>query len=69
MRAVVKAQGCLGDLRRHGFRYEFTTAGAVHDFWQSIRLRRTVGEVKPTYQYQRDVEAFFRHSPAVVRDE
>jgi UDP-glucose 4-epimerase len=56
-------------LRRHGFRYDFTSAGAVQDFWQSVRLRQTVGEVEPTYRYERDVEAFFRHSPAVVRDE
>ena len=55
-------------LRRHGFRYEFTSAGAVEDFWQSVRLRQTVGEVEPAYRYERDVEAFFRHSPAVVRD-
>jgi UDP-glucose 4-epimerase len=34
-----------------------------------VRLRQTVGEVEPTYRYERDVEAFFRHSPAVVRDE
>jgi UDP-glucose 4-epimerase len=56
-------------LRRHGFRYEHTSAGAVQDFWQSVRLRQTVGEIEPTYRYERDVEAFFRHSPAVVRDE
>jgi UDP-glucose 4-epimerase len=56
-------------LRRHGFRYEYTTAGAVEHFWRSVRLRQTVGEVEPTYTYERDVEAFFRHSPAVVRVE
>ena len=32
------------------------------------RLRRTVGATEPTYRYERDVEQFFRHSPAVVRD-
>jgi len=26
-----------------------------------------VGESRPSYRYERDVEAFFRHSPAVVR--
>jgi UDP-glucose 4-epimerase len=56
-------------LRRHGFRYEYTSAGAVEHFSQAVRLRQTVGEVEPTYRYERDVEAFFRHSPAVVRDE
>jgi UDP-glucose 4-epimerase len=55
-------------LRGQGFRYEFTSAGAVEDFWRAERLRRTVGEVEPRYRYERDVEAFFRHSPAVVRD-
>src|SRR5688572_22604661 len=56
-------------LRRHGFRYDFTSAGAVEDFWQAERLRRTVGEVEPHYRYERDVEAFFRHSPAVRQDD
>ncbi|MCU1379400.1 MAG: nucleoside-diphosphate-sugar epimerase [Acidimicrobiales bacterium] len=56
-------------LRRHGFRYDYTSAGAVEHFWQAVRLRETVGEVEPIYRYERDVEAFFRHSPAVVRDE
>ena len=56
-------------LRRHGFRYEFTSAGAVEDFWKAERLRRTVGEVEPHYRYERDVEAFFRHSPAVRQND
>ena len=56
-------------LRRAGFQYDFTTAGAVEDFWQTVRLRQTVGDVEPHYRYERDVENFFRHSPAVVRDE
>jgi UDP-glucose 4-epimerase len=55
-------------LRQQGFRYEHTSAGAVESFWQALRLRRTVGELPPTYRYERDVEAFFRHSPAVIRD-
>ena len=33
-----------------------------------MRLRRTVGDSEPTYRYERDVEQFFRHSPAVLRD-
>jgi len=56
-------------LRRQGFQYEFTTAGTIEDFWQTCRLRQTVGEIEPRYRYERDVENFFRHSPAVVRDE
>jgi len=31
------------------------------------RISQTVGD-KPAYRYERDVEQFFRHSPAVVRD-
>ena len=34
-----------------------------------LRIRRTVGKTSPEYQYERDVEQFFRHSPAVVRDD
>ena len=37
-------------------------------FVESVRLRQTVGSHTPTYRYERDVEQFFRHSPAVVRD-
>ena len=33
-----------------------------------LRLRSTVGESQRTYRYERDVEQFFRHSPAVLRD-
>jgi UDP-glucose 4-epimerase len=55
-------------LKQAGFRYSFSTAGAVEHFWQSVRLRRTVGEHEPEFVYERDVENFFRHSPAVVRD-
>jgi UDP-glucose 4-epimerase len=54
-------------LRRAGFEYRYTSAGAVRAFAESARLRRTVGDPAP-YRYQRDVEQFFRHSPAVVRD-
>jgi UDP-glucose 4-epimerase len=55
-------------LKDTGFRYAYTSAGAVQSFAEAARLRRTVGEVRPRYRYERDVEAFFRHSPAVVRD-
>ena len=34
----------------------------------ALRLRRTVGEDESTYHYERDIEQFFRHSPAIVRD-
>ena len=54
--------------KRMGFRYRYSTAGAVEAFARSLRLERTVGDKNPTYRYQRDVETFFRHSPAVIRD-
>ena len=55
-------------LKRTGFKYQYTSAGTVERYWQTVRLRKTVGEKEPTYRYQRDVESFFRHSPAVVRE-
>lgn len=54
-------------LKAAGFRYRYNTAGAVGRFVGAARLRRSVGDVAPHYRYQSDVEAFFRHSPAVVR--
>ena len=53
--------------KRAGFRYAYTTAGAVEAFAQGLRLAGTIGNKHPTYRYERDVEDFFRHSPAVVR--
>jgi UDP-glucose 4-epimerase len=55
-------------LKRAGFQYRYTTAGAVQNFAEASRLRSAVGDSRPAYRYERDVEAFFRHSPAVVRD-
>jgi UDP-glucose 4-epimerase len=55
-------------LKDAGFTYRFTTAGAVRKFVEAERLRRVVGETEPTYRYESDVESFFRHSPAVVRN-
>jgi UDP-glucose 4-epimerase len=54
-------------LKEAGFTYRYTSAGAVENFARARRLRRTVGPTPPAYTYERDVEAFFRHSPAVVR--
>ena len=54
-------------LRNAGFDYLSTSAGAVRAFAEAARLRHTVGD-EDTYRYERDVEQFFRHSPAVVRD-
>jgi UDP-glucose 4-epimerase len=57
-------------LKRAGFDYRYTSAGAVAAFIEALRLRRTVGsDREAAYTYERDVEQFFRHSPAIVRDE
>jgi len=56
-------------LRRTGFDYRDTSAGAVHRFARTIRLRRHVGRRSPAYTYEHDVEQFFRHSSAVVPDD
>jgi UDP-glucose 4-epimerase len=56
-------------LQRAGFRYGYTSAGTVQAFVESMRLRETFGSASTGYRYERDVENFFRHSPAVVRDE
>jgi UDP-glucose 4-epimerase len=55
-------------IKRAGFTFEHTSAGAVESFWQAVRLRKTVGARTSAYVYEPDVEQFFRHSPAVVRD-
>ena len=55
--------------KRAGFRYRYSTAGTVDAFARSLRLERAVGENNPTYKYERDVETFFRHSPAVLRSD
>jgi UDP-glucose 4-epimerase len=55
-------------LKEQGFEYHYTSAGAVRAFAEAARLRGTVGG-GATYRYERDVEQFFRHSPAVVRDQ
>jgi UDP-glucose 4-epimerase len=55
-------------LKDKGFCYEHTTAGTVKAFAEEARLRATVGDPNPTYRFEQDVETFFRHSPAVVRE-
>ncbi|MEO6629749.1 MAG: hypothetical protein ABIP03_14420, partial [Aquihabitans sp.] len=52
-----------------GFEYRYTTAGAVEAFVETLRLRQTVGHQDQNYRYEEDVEQFFRHSPAVLRDQ
>ncbi len=51
-----------------GFHYSYTSAGTVENYAQSLRLRSTVGGGEPEYTYQADVEQFFKHSPAVLRE-
>lgn len=55
-------------LKEAGFTYRYSSAAAVENFARARRLRHTVGKTPPDYTYERDVEAFFRHSPAVVRN-
>ncbi|CAN5176878.1 NAD-dependent epimerase/dehydratase family protein [soil metagenome] len=52
-----------------GFTYRYNSAGAVQAFVEAVRLRRAVGDGDVGYRYQEDVEQFFRHSPAVLRDQ
>jgi UDP-glucose 4-epimerase len=57
-------------LKRAGFEYQTTSAGAVRSFAEAARLRGALGRAdRPPYHYERDVEDFFRHSPAVVREQ
>jgi UDP-glucose 4-epimerase len=55
-------------LKSTGYGFRYTTAGAVENFIRAVRLRRSSGTAPPGYTYEADVEQFFRHSPAVVRD-
>jgi UDP-glucose 4-epimerase len=50
-----------------GFRYQYTSAGTVENYARAVRLRSTVG-TEPEYRYEADVEQFFKHSPAVMRE-
>jgi UDP-glucose 4-epimerase len=50
-----------------GFTYRYSSAGAVESFARANNLRRAVGNPGPGYQYEQDVEHFFRRSQAVVR--
>ena len=58
------------DTRRlvdQGFRYRYTSAGAVESFVEAKRLRRGTGHRPESYVYEREVEQFFQHSPTVIR--
>lgn len=55
-------------LQQAGFRYHHTSAGTVESYAMAMRARRSMGAPARSYTYERDVEQFFRHSPAVVRE-
>jgi len=55
-------------LKQVGFDYRYTSAGTVADFVEALRIRDVAGSREAAYQYERDVEQFFRHSPAVIRE-
>lgn len=54
--------------KRAGYRYRYSTIGTVDAFARGMRLERTIGDNHPSYRYERDVETFFRHSPAVIHE-
>lgn len=51
-----------------GFEYRYTTPATVEAFARARRLERVVG-APPAYEYEPDVEDFFRNSRAIVRPE
>jgi UDP-glucose 4-epimerase len=55
-------------LKEAGFTYLYDTAATVAEHVGAVRLQRSVGSPSPTYQYEQDVEDFFRRSPAVLRE-
>ena len=48
-------------------KYQYSNAGTVEAFARGLRLAKTIGDKHPAYRYEREVEDFFRHSPAVIR--
>jgi UDP-glucose 4-epimerase len=54
-------------LKSVGFEFSTTSAGAIEKYAEVMRLRRAIGEHVQPYKYEADVEAFFKHSPAIVR--
>jgi len=53
-------------LKSKGFAFSTSSAGAVARFAETLRLRKAVGPHLTPYRYDADVEAFFKHSPAIV---
>ncbi|MGH9171419.1 MAG: NAD-dependent epimerase/dehydratase family protein [Acidimicrobiales bacterium] len=54
-------------LKATGFEFSTSSAGAVERYAQTTRLRRVLGDEVESYKYEADVEAFFKHSPAILR--
>ena len=55
-------------LKATGFEFSASTAGAVERLAEVMRLGRAIGGQITPYKYDAAVEAFFKHSPAVVRN-
>jgi len=55
-------------IKEAGFRFRYSTGGAVERFIEAVRLRRSLGATPAAYTFEQDVEQFFRHSPAVIND-
>jgi UDP-glucose 4-epimerase len=53
-------------LRAAGYRYRYTSAGALEAHVEEKRLKGTKG-AEPVYRYEGELEEFLRRSPAVVR--
>lgn len=56
-------------LRKAGFTYQYNSSQAIEQFVRARRLERGAGRPQSRYKYDADVETFFQHSPAVVRDQ
>jgi UDP-glucose 4-epimerase len=54
-------------LKEAGFEYRYDTRSALENFTKNNRIKKTLGE-ESQYKYEKDVELFLRHSPAVVKD-
>jgi len=55
-------------LKEAGFLYKYDTLQATEAFARANRLTKTIGKNEPGYKYQKSVELFFKHSPAIQRD-
>lgn len=56
-------------LKSAGYRFEYTTRGAVEKFGEHLRLEPVMRGVQEPYRYEREVEEFLKWSPSVKRME